>query len=55
MYAVVQFGEQFIFQLIAMSRQMDARLVETNKGVDLSKVGRHECFLSDGRKGTGNG
>lgn len=46
MYAVVQFGDQFIFQLIAMGRDMDAKLVEMNKGVDLSKVGRHECPLS---------
>ncbi|HEU0082274.1 MAG TPA: hypothetical protein VFQ87_05325 [Bradyrhizobium sp.] len=46
MYAVVQFGEQFIFQLIAVSREMDEKLVETNQGIDLSKIGRHECFLS---------
>lgn len=46
MYAVVQFGEQFIFQLIALGREMDAKLLEMNKGVELSRVGRHECFLS---------
>jgi hypothetical protein len=46
MYAVVQFGEQFIFQLIAMGSEMDTKLVELNQGVDLSKIGRHECFLS---------
>jgi hypothetical protein len=46
MYAVVQFGEQFIFQLIAMGLEMDAKLVELNRGMDLSKIGRHECFLS---------
>jgi hypothetical protein len=46
MYAVVQFGHQFVFQLIAMSRQMDAKLVAMNQGVDLSKVGRYECFIS---------
>ena len=46
MYAVVQFGEQFIFQLIAIGPEMDAKLVELNQGIDLSKIGRHECFLS---------
>jgi len=46
MYAVVQFGEQFIFQLIAIGPEMDAKLVELNQGRDLSKIGRHECFLS---------
>ncbi len=45
MYAVVQFGEQFIFQLIAMGREMDATLVEMHGGKELPKVGRHECFL----------
>jgi hypothetical protein len=45
MYAVVQFGDQFIFQLVAMSLEMDAKLVELNKGLDLPKIGRHECFL----------
>jgi hypothetical protein len=47
MYAVVQFGDQFIFQLIAIGRQFDEKLMEINKGVELSKVGRHECFLSN--------
>jgi hypothetical protein len=46
MYAVVQFGEQFIFQLIAIGPEMDAKLVELNEGIDLSKIGRHECFLT---------
>jgi hypothetical protein len=46
MYAVVQFGEQFIFQLIAMGPEMDAKLVELNQGKGLSKIDRHECFLS---------
>lgn len=48
MYAVVQFGDQFIFQLIAMGQEMDAKLVELNKGVDLPKISRHECFLTRG-------
>jgi hypothetical protein len=46
MYAVVQFGDQFIFQLIVVGREMDARLRELNPGLDLSKAGRHECFLT---------
>lgn len=45
MYAVVQFGDQFIFQLIAMGREIHAKLVELNNGQDLPKTGRHECFL----------
>ena len=47
MYAVVQFGDQFIFQLIAMGREMHAKLVELNNGDDLPKAGRHECFLME--------
>jgi hypothetical protein len=46
MYAVVQFGEQFIFQLIAMGREMQAKLVELNNGQSLPGTGRHECFLT---------
>jgi hypothetical protein len=45
MYAGVQFGDQFIFQLIAIGREMDAKLRELNPNLDLSKVGRQECFL----------
>ena len=46
MYAVVQFGDQFIFQIIAVGHEMDAKLREMNPGLDLSKAGRQECFLS---------
>ena len=48
MYAVVQFGEQFIFQLIAVSRQMDAKLIamSPHDGTESPLNFRHECFLS---------
>lgn len=47
MYAVVQFGEQFIFQLIAVSRDMDAELtaLAARNGMEVPAVARHECFL----------
>jgi hypothetical protein len=47
MYAVVQFGEQFIFQLIALSKAAASGLAthaETN-GAELPTVNRFECFL----------
>jgi hypothetical protein len=43
MYAVVQFDEQFIFQLIALSKGLAAR-AETN-GMGLPTVNRFDCFL----------
>lgn len=48
MYAVVQFGKQFIFQLIPVSREMDAQLVASsqNEGPDVPLLFRHECFLA---------
>ena len=47
MYAVVQFGEQYIFQLFALSKGAasgSAALAETN-GTELPTIGRFECFL----------
>ena len=48
MYAVVQFGQQWIFQLIAVSRQMDAKLIaiSNDNGISGPLSFRHECFLS---------
>jgi hypothetical protein len=48
MYAVVQFGQQWIFQLIAVSREMDAQLIAASheKGDTGPLPFRHECFLS---------
>ncbi len=48
MYAVVQFGEQWMFQLIAVSREMDAQLIATSEasGISGPLPFRHECFLS---------
>lgn len=45
MYAVVQFGNQFIFQVIAMNRKAEKGLIELQGGSELSTVGRYECFL----------
>ena len=47
MHAVVQFGEQFIFQIIAVNRQMDSDLVKISNqnGTELPAGIRHECFL----------
>jgi hypothetical protein len=47
LYAVVQFGDQFIFQLIAVGREMDAKLCEMNAEQIPSSRARHECFLMD--------
>jgi hypothetical protein len=43
MYAVVEFGVQWVFQLIAVSREMDDGL--TSKEEVSSLPFRHECFL----------
>lgn len=43
MYAVVEFGVQWIFQLIAVSREMDFWLTSHGDGSPLAF--RHECFL----------
>jgi hypothetical protein len=47
LYAVVQFSEQYIFQLIAMSREMDRQLLADlpDDGKPLPAGIRHECFL----------
>lgn len=45
MYAIVQFGDQFVFQIIALGKSMHAKLVELNGGNSLSTACRHECFL----------
>lgn len=45
LYAAVQFGDQLIFQLFALGREIDARVQEENPNWDLSQLGRHECFL----------
>jgi hypothetical protein len=45
MYAVVQFGDQFIFQVIALNRRAEKGLIELQGGVELSTAGRHECFI----------
>ena len=57
MYAVVQFGEQFIFQLIAVSREMDERLVAMTPrdGEEAPLSFRHECFLSHDTVGEASG
>ncbi len=46
-YAVVQFGEQYIFQLIALSKPMAERLAAfaQSNGSELPTVNRFECFL----------
>jgi len=46
MYAVVQFGDQFIFQLIAIGPEMDAQLMRMNPDWRLENPARHECFLT---------
>jgi hypothetical protein len=46
MYAVTQFGQQLIFQIIAVSREMDSMLLEQSRGADLTNV-RFECFLRE--------
>ena len=53
MYAVVQFGKQFIFQLIAVSREMDAQLIASsqNEGPNIPMPLRHECFLAGNAAG----
>lgn len=43
MYAVVEFGVQWVFQLIAVSREMDEKLTRKEEASSLSF--RHECFL----------
>lgn len=45
MHAVVQFGDQFIFQILAMSRMAETKLIELREGAELSWAGRRECFL----------
>lgn len=47
LYAVVQFSEQYIFQLIAVSREMDTKLTASmpDDGKTLPEGIRHECFL----------
>lgn len=45
MYAVVEFGVQWIFQIIAVSREMDGSL--TGKEEASSIPFRHECFLDE--------
>ena len=47
MYAVVQFGEQYIFQLVAMRRDAAAEIeaMAEREGKGIPVVGRHECFL----------
>jgi hypothetical protein len=48
LYAVVQFNEQFVFQAIAISREMDAQLTASlpRDGTVMPEGLRHECFLS---------
>jgi hypothetical protein len=48
LYAVVQFSEQFIFQLIAVNREMDAQLMGAlpSDGRPFPHGIRHECFLA---------
>jgi len=43
MYAVVEFGVQWVFQLMAVGREMDESLVSKEETGSLSF--RHECFL----------
>jgi hypothetical protein len=43
MYAVAEFGVQWVFQLMAVSREMDSWLTSQGDGSPLSF--RHECFL----------
>ena len=47
MYAVVLFGEQFIFQLIALSKAFASGLAAQaeRNGMELPTVNRFECFL----------
>jgi hypothetical protein len=47
MYAVVQFGDQWIFQLIAVSREMDDKLIamSQDRGISGPLPFRHKCFL----------
>ncbi len=53
MYAVVQFGDQFIFQLIAVGREMDTKLREVNPDLARANAGRQECFLLPTRETAG--
>lgn len=43
MYAVVEFGVQWVFQLMAVSREIDESLTSKEEASSLSF--RHECFL----------
>jgi hypothetical protein len=45
MYAVVEFGAQWVFQLIAVSREMDSWLTAQSGDDGSSLPFRHECFL----------
>jgi hypothetical protein len=50
MYAVVCFGEQWIFQLFAVSRKMDRKIIDISRNNGINSLSalpfRHECFLS---------
>jgi hypothetical protein len=47
MYAVVQFSEQFVFQLIALGHEMAERLEDTLRagGQDPPNIAKHDCRL----------
>lgn len=46
MYAVIQLSDEFIFQVIALSKKMESDLLALSGTPELSDVGRHECFLT---------
>lgn len=45
MYAVAEFGAQWVFQLMAVSREMDSWLTAQSGDDGSSLLFRHECFL----------
>jgi hypothetical protein len=45
MYAVVEFGAQWVFQLMAVPRKMDEMLISREEAAAGMPGFRHECFL----------
>lgn len=44
MYAVAQFSEQFVFQIIALSHEMETKLLKDNSVIDVASIpAREDC------------